>query len=188
MNIEKIKKELNTCKLIKEIKYFQEISSTNQYPKENYINSNTLILAESQTHGKGKGNRIWHTSKNTSIAMTIYVKPYCNIQEIENITLKIGTIIKQIIDNFYNVNLSIKLPNDLFLNGKKLCGILVESKVQENKVTDLIIGIGINVNQENIPSELENIATSLKIETHKEVQRELIICEICKQLERNLKC
>jgi len=182
MNIEIIENNIKENKNINKIQYFEEITSTNDYAKENKIESGTLILADKQTKGRGKDERVWYTDNGLSIAMTIYLEPNCNINQLEGLTVIIAEKIKKCIKKLFDIELDIKLPNDLLLNSKKICGILTETIVEKENVKKLIIGIGFNVNQSTINEKIKDIATSLKIETGKEFKREDIIIAICNKL------
>ena len=180
MDIQYIEKELEDNF---KVRYFKKISSTNDYAKDNKVESGTLILADAQTRGRGKDERVWHTGDGLNIAMTIYTEPNCNIDKLEGLTVLIAEKIKGAVKELYNLELVIKLPNDLLLNNKKICGILTETIVEKEIVKKLIVGIGFNVNQDKLNDEIKETATSLKIETGKEFKREEIIVGICKKLD-----
>lgn len=186
MNLEKIK-TANTIYLGKEIIYKEEIQSTQELAKElvkNNAKNGSLIITDSQTKGKGTKGRLWETTKGKNITMTIILKPNLKIQKLEGLTLKIAESIKQAIQELYGYNLTIKIPNDLLLNGKKICGILTQTATIGNKVNYILIGIGFDVNEENFSKELQQIATSLKIEYGKEFEREEIIVKIIEKIEK----
>lgn len=187
MEIEKIK--LNTETIGKKIIYFEEIDSTQEYVKQNQeeLPSGTVVFAEKQTRGKGtKGNK-WHTDNNGNIAMTILLKPNCDLQKLEGFTLKMAEIIQEVIEDLYGYSLQIKEPNDLLMNGKKISGILTQSTSRQNKVLSLMIGIGFNVNEMNFPEEILEIATSLKKEIGKDFSVEEIVIQILERLEKYTK-
>lgn len=188
LEIEKIKKA-QTKIIGKQIEYFKEINSTNIYaekiadrPEEN----GKVIIAEIQTNGIGTKGRSWYTGVGNNIAMTIILKPKCNLEKLEGITVKIAECIKEAIFKLYNIQLEIKKPNDLILNNKKICGILTKTNTIGEKINYLIIGIGLNVNEEHFDKETINIATSLKKEFKKEFSREDIIIKIIEILEKEL--
>lgn len=95
-------------------------------------------------------------------------------------------ILVEIFKRLYNINIQIKSPNDLVINDKKIGGILTESKLQKDLVKYLVIGIGINTNQEEFPKEINNIATSIKNEFNIEIDNIKIITEFCNKLEEIL--
>ena len=208
MEIEKIKKA-NTKIIGKSIEYYEKIDSTNTYaetlakssnlnmnlPKNqnnkglNNINEDIngkIIIAEMQTEGQGTKGRKWFTGKKNNIAMSIILKPNCNIEALQGITIKIAELIQKAIYDLYKINLIIKEPNDLLLNGKKICGILTKVNSIGTKVNYIIIGIGMNVNEEIFDEEIQITATSLKKEYKKEFCREDIIIRIIELLDKEI--
>lgn len=188
MNIEKIK-QANTKFIGKQIEYYKEIGSTHTYAKTiaNEENQNgKLIIAEIQTNGIGTKGRIWHTGDSKNIAMTIIIKPECKIDRFNTLTIDIAKAMQKTIKELYNVDLTIKEPNDLLLNGKKICGILTEVSTTGEKINYLIISLGFNVNEDYFEEDIKNIATSLKREFNKEYEREDIIKKFMEELETYL--
>ena len=167
------------------IKKFKTISSTHTYLKENNskYTENTVILAEEQTGGIGTKGRNWHTGSNKNIAMSMLFRPQKNVKNLEGLTIEIAKRIQKTMQENYNIRLNIKEPNDLMLNGKKICGILTECNTIGNKINYIIISLGFNVNEDKFPSELENISTSLYKETGKIFDKEKITEDFIKTLE-----
>lgn len=151
---------------------------------ENELENVRVVIAEKQTKGKGTNGRVWLSHEGENILMTLLFYPNKKIQELKNITYQIAEMIQSAIKDLYDVKLSIKLPNDLLLNEKKICGILTESSIQKEKVNYLLVGIGFNVNQIIFPEELNEIATSLKRENpEREWSREEIIIKIINRVK-----
>lgn len=163
----------------KTIKYQEQITSTHTIAKQKATNeetiNGTILLADLQTAGIGTKGRKWYTGKGKNIAMTIILKPKCKIEKLQNLTKTIAISMQQAIKELYQYDLVIKEPNDLLLNGKKICGILTEISTISEHINYLLISVGFNVNEEEFSPETENIATSLKKEYHKKFQREDII-------------
>lgn len=164
MNLEKIK-SANTKYLGKEIIYQEEMESTQDFAKklakENGKNG-TIVITDNQTKGRGTKGRNWIVSKGKNITMTILLKPDLKVSKLEGLTLKIAEAIKDSIREIYNYTLTIKEPNDLLLNGKKICGILTESSSYNDKVNYILIGIGFDVNEENFNGELRRHCDFIK--------------------------
>lgn len=133
----------------------------------------------SGTHG-----RVWYTNDGNNIAFSIYCKANCKAKQIEGMTIEIAKTIVEVFETWYSIKLEIKYPNDLVKQGKKIGGILVETKLKGEMVEDIVIGIGINTNGEMFAEEIKEIATSIKKEFGIEVDNKKIIKEICKQLEQ----
>lgn len=156
--------------------YFDTLPSTNTYLKENYqaYEDKTVIICNNQTSGHGRLNRQWEMEPGKNIAMSILLK--LKIKDISRLSLLTSAAVFLSLKKYTN-NLQIKWPNDILLNMKKVCGILLESIFRE-QLEALIIGIGINVNCNYFSDEITNKATSLKIELHKEFKLDNIIDDI----------
>lgn len=164
---------------------YETIESTHKYLKENqqkYMDK-TAIIANMQTEGIGTKGRNWFTGSNKNIAISVLYRPICKIEDLNGLTVKIAKILQRDIYDLYNVELTIKMPNDLMLNGKKICGILTEVNTIGSKINYLIISVGFNVNEIDFPKELENVATSLKKEIGREFDKNEILKKFIETLE-----
>lgn len=164
MNLEKIK-TANTIYLGKEIIYKEEMESTQDVAKElanKDAKNGSIVITDNQTKGKGTKGRIWSSSKEKNITMTIILKPNVKIEKLEGLTLKIAETIKEGIQELYGYRLTIKEPNDLLLNGKKICGILTQTASMGDEVNYVLIGIGFDVNEENFSEELREYSNFIK--------------------------
>lgn len=186
MEIEKMQ-NAKTKYIGKDLHFFKEIDSTQTEAKRNVekYKDGSIIIADVQTKGKGTHGRIWHT-KEDNIAMTIILKPKINLSKLEGFTYAIAENIKKAIRDLYNMDLEIKMPNDLLLNNKKICGILTETTTIKEHVKEIFIGIGFNVNENEFSDEIADIATSLYKETNQKYCREDIICKIIENIEIEL--
>lgn len=169
---------------------FDEIDSTQKEIwrkiEKNSITNGTLIRAKHQTSGVGTHGRVWYSTQN-NITFSMYVKLNCNPHCLEGVTLDIAQIIVKILEVRYKMDLEIKIPNDIYKNGKKLGGILTESNIIGNTVKHLVVGVGINNSQLKFDDNLRNIATSIKKEFGKEIDAEEFLACFCNQFERNIK-
>lgn len=183
-------KNLKTNFLGKNAIYYKKIDSTqNQIWKllENKnIPNGTLIMADIQTNGIGTHNRIWYTDEENNIAFSFFIKMDCSIKIIDGITIKIAQIILEIFKNLYYIDLQIKEPNDIVYNGKKLGGILTQTKVIGENVKYLVIGIGINTAKENFNGDIKDIATSIKKEFGIYIDTKEFIAEFCNEFEKEI--
>lgn len=190
MNLTTIK-QAQTVYLGKEIEYYPELPSTHLWAKEliqqKNISQGKLIIADQQTQGIGTKGRNWYTGQAKNIAMTIMIKPECSVSRLEGLTVTIANIMQQVIQELYGFPLTIKQPNDLLLNGKKIAGILTEVHTLAGSVNDLLISIGFNVNEDSFSEETKELATSLKQEYHQEFEREKIMVLFLEKLEQQLK-
>lgn len=190
LQIQEIEEGLSKNREIgKTIEYYQEIDSTHLYAKEiaNQENSNgKIILAEQQTGGIGTKGRKWYTGAGKNIAATIILKPKWKAKDIEGLTKKIAQWIQESIFELYGYSLTIKEPNDLLLNQKKICGILTEIHTRGENINYLLISFGFNVNETVFSEETKEIATSLQNEYQKEFSREEILIQIIKKIEEEI--
>ena len=165
------------------ILYFDEVESTNDILKEMIkqgIESGTVASAKHQTKGRGQYGRVWF-SADGALAFSIALK-YDYIPE--NFTVRVGECVADTISEkcgFKPDNMRIKLPNDILINNKKVFGILTEAQTL-NSTTWIVCGIGINVNTKTIPSEVTDIATSIFLETKKELDLNELMLAICERV------
>lgn len=161
---------------------FDVITSTNQYIKEQYKNLEpfTIINANKQTNGRGRVDRKWESIEGKNLTFSIYLKPKILPEKLPLLSLVIGASIYNVLSKY--INCSIKWPNDIIVNDKKIAGILVES-IYSNKLEALVAGIGININQGQFSNDLKNKATSLFIETNTEYNKNIILDEFIKEFD-----
>lgn len=164
---------------------FDVLDSTNDYGKELAKKQpvhGTLIVADTQTAGKGRRGRIWQSPGGTTISMSLCLEPKLQADQVSGLTLVAALSVAEAIREVTGADPRIKWPNDIVLNGKKICGILTEMCFKENTYA-VVIGIGINVNTESFPEEIQEVASSLKLETGKEISREKLIAFVMKYFE-----
>ena len=170
--------------------HYNEIDSTQKEIwrriEKNEIENGTAVMAEFQTKGVGTHGRIWHTDESENIAFSFFIKTNCNIQRLDGLTIKIANIIVDIFKNQYGINLNIKEPNDITFNNKKIGGILTQTKLVNEKVKYLVVGIGINTKKEKFTDDIKNIATSIKKEFGVDVDTKRFIAEFCNQFEKEI--
>ncbi|WP_407268676.1 biotin--[acetyl-CoA-carboxylase] ligase [Radiobacillus sp. PE A8.2] len=162
---------LHTDWLGKEIIHKESVSSTQPIAHQLAMNGashGTVVIADEQTKGKGRLERIWHSAANDGIWMSIILRPELQPNQAPQITLMAATVLADVIAKVTGIEPSIKWPNDLFVKGKKLAGILTEMQGEQDKVNYVILGIGMNVNQSKFPEAIASIATSLKLVTDKD--------------------
>jgi BirA family transcriptional regulator, biotin operon repressor / biotin---[acetyl-CoA-carboxylase] ligase len=124
-----------------------------------------VVLAEEQTAGRGRAGRAWHSERGTGLYITLLLRPRLSPVQAPLLTMLAGISAHAAIQAQTGLAPELKWPNDLLLNGKKIGGILTEMHAEPNQIKFVIVGIGINVNQEKFPAELSAIATSLRKET-----------------------
>ena len=166
------------------LKKYKSVSSTSIVAKKMNYEPWTVIWSEEQTLGYGRKKRSWFSPKG-GLYFSI-ILPKSTIQDLQTLTILASFVTAKIIKENFKLEPFIKLPNDIFINQKKVGGILTENIIGED-VKFSIMGIGLDTNIEKYPKELENIATSLKIETGKQVNNEKILKQIVKEIKNQLK-
>lgn len=188
MTVNEIKLGLKTNILGNEIVYFDETTSTNDIAfalATDGALDGTLVIADSQTKGKGRLDRKWFSPKGTSILASLILCLNIPLSHSGNIILITTISIVQAIRHITNLNAMIKWPNDIVVNDRKVSGILVESKIEKNRAEFFVVGFGINVNipKNAFPDEIFDTATSLSIELQHEISRTQLLQETLYQLE-----
>lgn len=167
------------------IKRYNKVTSTNEIAKKIKPPPWTVILAKEQTSGYGKEKRFWFSPEG-GLYFTV-VLPKLEIEDLNFLTILIAYSVAKVIKEKLNLEPFIKLPNDIYLNQKKVAGILIENVIGK-KVLFSIAGIGINTNIDKFPENLQNIATSIKIETKRKVKNfellKALLFEIKGQIEK----
>lgn len=129
----------------KERIHYQEIDSTQlevwRRIEKNEIKNGMLISAERQTNGKGTHGRRWYTEEKNNVAFSFVIMANSEIKRWEGITIEIAETLLQVFKKYYHISLSIKSPNDLVYHGKKIGGILTETKLKGEQVKYMVIGI-----------------------------------------------
>ena len=143
--------------------HFEEIDSTNLYLKNNYKNLDnfTFVSADYQNKGRGRYDRIWSSKKGDNLLFSFLIKDKSLIEKYSSISLLIAAVILKEIRLLGINNVSIKWPNDVYIDNNKVSGILLEGISTSENIDALIVGVGINVNQKEFEKELK--ATSLAI-------------------------
>ena len=188
LTVEGIKRNLSARFIGADIYLFDAIDSTNDYAlklaKEG-AKEGTVVLSESQSKGKGRLGRSWFSPSGANIYLSIILRPQMPTSQIPLLTFAAAIAVAKSITDVTNLDADIKWPNDILIRGKKVAGILSEMGAEKDKVNFAIVGIGINVNldKKDIPLELIDKATSIKIESNSLIDRTNLICRIIENLE-----
>lgn len=144
----------------------------------------TLVVADRQEAGRGRRGRCWESPAHTGIFMTLLLKPEIAPGNASMLTLVTALAVTKGIERVTGLSPRIKWPNDIVIRGKKVCGILTEMSAQVDYVTHIVIGVGINVQNESFPEEIADVATSLKLETGNSINRARLIEAIWEEFEK----
>lgn len=170
--------------------YFDTLASTNLQAKlsaENGAGEGTLIVADMQTAGRGRKGRSWSSPAGTNLYFTLILRPDFGAEPVSAVTLVMGIAVAEGIRKTCGAEAGIKWPNDIVVNGKKVCGILAEMSVEREYVHYAVIGVGINVGQQEFPPEIRETAASLCQECGRIVSRGELILNVMKAFEDNYK-
>lgn len=183
---EEIHYNLNTRLIGQKIITFDQIGSTNQEAKKlalEGMEEGTVIIADEQIAGKGRRGRNWVSPPGTGIWMSMILRPDTQPENASMITLVAGLAVCKAIHQITSMKALIKWPNDIVINGKKICGILTEMNSEIDFINFVVVGIGINVNISEFPPELDNIATSLMLEGNEKYKRKTLVKKILEEFE-----
>ena len=170
-----------------QIEYYTRLESTNSEAWKIIIEgaqSGALIVTDNQFSGKGRADRKWFAAADKSLTFSLILLHDLNANLSGWLPILSGLAVQKALLNF-NTDVKLKWPNDLILNGKKVGGILCESKVKGNKLNQAVIGIGLNVNEtmDDFDQSLQTSATSMHIQSNIFFQRERVLAEILNTLE-----
>ncbi|MFZ5646141.1 MAG: biotin--[acetyl-CoA-carboxylase] ligase [Bacillota bacterium] len=163
---DEIRQGLNTEFIGKTVYYNDTVESTNREARHLAANGapgGTLAVAEEQVGGKGRMGRGWFSPRGMGIWCSLVLRPEINPGEAPPVTMLTAVAVARAVEKVSGISPGIKWPNDLLVEGKKICGILTELNAEMERINFLVVGTGINVNipGESFPEELKDIATSL---------------------------
>ena len=142
----------------------------------------TIVGAESQTSGQGRQGKSWHSADGEGLYFTIILRVDLPPRRLPVVTLALGVAIADVLKMLTGLSFDLRWPNDVMVNERKVCGILTQ--LHEGAV---LAGIGLNVNQTEFPAPLDQIATSLRIESGGTFRREALLAAIVSSIESNVK-
>lgn len=190
LNQVEIEQNINSYKLSNapQIIYLDEVDSTNNYARlmADKINSDFLVVADMQTLGKGRMGRSWSSPAGTGIFMSLCIKPEIAVEKASMITLVTAISICDAIEELYPISSTIKWPNDIVINSKKISGILTEMSSDMDGIKYIISGMGINVNNKEFPDDIKDMASSLLLETGILMDRAKLIAAVMYHFYRNM--
>lgn len=178
--------KLKTGFVGQDVLYFPSVPSTMDAAKDvarRGCREGTIVVADEQTVGRGRLGRSWVTPPGGSIAVSVILRP--EFSQLSALTMIASLAVARSIEQLTGLRPSIKWPNDVLVNGKKVCGILIDSGLRGDNVDWAVMGIGINVNLDlsRFP-EIALTATSLCTELGREVPRLEILCSLLGELEQ----
>lgn len=186
MTAEEITSRLKTAWMGRPCLYLECVDSTNNYAKkiaEEDASEGTLVIAKEQTAGRGRRGRGWTTPKDVNIMMTLLLRPKIRPEYASRLTLLMAMAVAKGIQKVTGLEALIKWPNDVVVNGRKVCGILTEMNTEIDYINYVVIGTGINVNQQEFPEEIQDTAGSLYQALKRKISRAELTAVVMEALE-----
>lgn len=181
-----IASRMTTSWIGKELYYKETTGSTNVDVKhllEDGAGEGILVVGGEQTQGRGRRGRSWQSPPHTNIYMSLGLRPDYQPDLAPMVTLIQAMAVAKAVDDVCELETQIKWPNDVVINGKKICGILTEMSAETGYIQYVVIGTGINVNIKEFPEEIRETATSLCIEKGETILRAPIIAKTMEYFE-----
>jgi BirA family biotin operon repressor/biotin-[acetyl-CoA-carboxylase] ligase len=188
LQIDYIKENLRTRSFGQKLFYFEKLASTSDQlwqMAQGELPHGTLVIAEQQKAGRGRQGNSWYSPPAVGLYFSLLLKPQVNPLKLNGLTLALGNSAADVMQQESKTSIEIKWPNDLYCRGRKLGGILTETRVNANLVEQAVAGLGLNLNNDFLPLELCETATSLKLETGNHVFREDLLIKILERAEQD---
>ncbi len=169
--------------------FFSTIHSTNTYAMqqaENGAADGTVYFADEQTAGRGRGAHEWSSPPGSGLYVSVLLRPRIPPADVLWLSLAAGLAVRDAVMQVTSLVCDLRWPNDLLFGPRKFCGILTELNAEVTRIRHLVVGIGINVHQQQFPPELSDIATSLHIETGREWPRQQLLIALLQSLHREV--
>ncbi len=188
--VNEMRADLGTTVIGREIIVLEQTGSTNDAILR-IATSNSkeglVLFAEHQTEGRGQRGNRWESAAGKGLWFSILLQPRIDINNSPRLTTWAAEAISDLIQNEFSLKATIKLPNDVEIDGRKVAGVLVEMRAQEKAPHLAIAGIGINVNQspEDFPRELQSRAISLAMALDRQVNRQKFAIALLRNLDRS---
>jgi BirA family biotin operon repressor/biotin-[acetyl-CoA-carboxylase] ligase len=188
-----IRSGIVTRKIGQVIHLFHVVDSTNDEAKALAVRGaldGTVVIADSQRHGRGRMGRVWASPAGVGVYLSVILRPAIQPHDAPSLTLLGAVAVAEAIEEVTGLAAGVKWPNDLIVRGRKVGGILGELAAEASHLHYVVLGIGVNVNhaEESLGPEMRHIATSLRIETGRLVDRTAMIRSLCESLDRWYNC
>jgi len=188
-NVEELRACFLTRIIGRRIEYYEELESTNTEALRLALENapeGTVVIADAQSEGRGRLDRIWESPPSLNLYLSVVLRPDIPAAASSLVPLMIGVAVADIISKYGPGQVRLKWPNDVLIDGKKICGILTEMRTKTDRVHFIIVGIGVNINMRKLdfPRGIRETATSLRILTECELDRIDVAIRLFESLER----
>jgi len=181
--------ELENTRFAGRLHFFPSIHSTNTYAMaqgDAGEPDGAVYFADEQTAGRGRGAHAWSSPPGTGLYVSVLLRPRMAPADVLWLSLAAGLAVHDAVKQITSLEADLRWPNDLLFGSRKFCGILTELNAEVTRVRHLVIGIGINVHQQQFPADLRTLATSLHIETGRDWPRQDLLAALLKSLHREV--
>ncbi|MDO5411657.1 MAG: biotin--[acetyl-CoA-carboxylase] ligase [Lachnospiraceae bacterium] len=187
LSLQELERQIQSRWLGSSLCYYDKIDSTNLEAKRlaaSGLPEGTVVVADLQESGRGRLGRNWASPAGCGLWMSMILRPSFLPVQASMVTLVAAMAVMDAIEEVSGVQVQIKWPNDLVAEGRKVCGILTEMSMEENRIRFIICGMGVNVNNDCFPEELEQKAISLSMLTGKKLSRAKLAAAVCRFFEK----
>ncbi len=189
VNVEELRRFFLTKTIGRRIEFHEEIGSTNSEALRLALEGTpegTVIIADAQSDGRGRLDRVWESPPSRNLYFSVVLRPGIAAVSASLVPLMTGVAVADVVSQYCPGRVRLKWPNDVLVDGRKICGMLTEMRTRGDRVAFIIVGIGVNVNMARLdfPRELRETATSLQIETACELDRFDVAARLFEALER----
>lgn len=171
------------------LEIFEETTSTNDVAKraaKNGAPHGSTFVADSQTAGRGRQGRAWLSERGDGLLMSVVLRVSCAPARLPPLSLVAGLAVCDAIAPDVSVAPQLKWPNDVWLGGKKVAGVLVEASLAGDRVESVIVGVGINIHTRMFSAEIKAIATSVALHSNVQPDRAVILARLLEALDRDI--
>jgi|Deesub1362B_J571_1020462.scaffolds.fasta_scaffold04330_4 BirA family biotin operon repressor/biotin-[acetyl-CoA-carboxylase] ligase len=196
INIHQILSNPELKRIGKHIQYRQTVTSTNRVLYKMAVNAlegsgeplpdGQVLIAEEQVAGRGRMNRVWVSPRGKGLWFSVLLYPELPVEKSFLLTFLGAVAVAEAIFHTFEIKSVIKWPNDVLVKGRKYCGILTETRIQEEKIQFAVVGIGLNLNQtlQEITESYGPIATSLRIILHRSIEPQQAFVAVLTEMDR----
>ena len=186
--VDDVQAVLDTDRFGQSMRGFETVGSTNtraaDWAREG-ASEGSVVVTEYQSEGRGRHGRTWDAQKGQNLMFSVVLRPTLDADRLGLLTVAASVAVAEAIDEFVSPHrAALKWPNDVLLEGRKTCGMLLESSISGGQAADVVIlGVGLNVNQTTFPDALADTATSLRLTTGRAVPRVPLLARLLARLE-----